>query len=199
MPNGDSDHCGSCRHNRVNIGRSSTVEERLFQPSLCMVRNISISAITATFCANHYVGDKTPIGPLFSVDWNHERIPFHSTSRPLPCTTAKCRLCGAPSKEKEGVEVADEQLGTLQFCCSRHYVKWWKGVHPGELLRWDCDAGPGGRWGDPVFGRTQATLDLAASYLAMGDKEGARAILEQVLRYGNNTLRAQASRMLERC
>lgn len=32
MPNGGSDHCGSCRHNRVNVGRQSKMEERLGLP-----------------------------------------------------------------------------------------------------------------------------------------------------------------------
>ena len=99
-------------------------------------------AATWTYCANHYVGEKTPIGPMFGSFGDHERIPYHGTSYPRACTTSACKLCGAPSREGEGVAVTDERLGALQFCGSRHYARWWKQANPGEPLMWDCDAEP---------------------------------------------------------
>ena len=139
MPNGGSDHCGYCRHNRVNIGRTPTRDERA-GAAFCTVRNVTIRVSLWTYCANHYVDDRTPIGPMFTAYGDHERIPRHDGLREI--AVAACRVCGAPSHGNEGVEVTDGRLGVLQFCGGRHYVRWWKQAHPGVPLTWDLDPPP---------------------------------------------------------
>ena len=138
MPNGGSDHCGNCRHNRVNIGRASTREERLMA-AWCTIREQAIRSSTSTYCANHYREACAPIGPLFGTVDEHQRVPYHGVCYPRPGGGAACQVCGKPSGPTEGVEVADERLGTLEFCSARHYVRWWKQAHPGEPLLWDAD------------------------------------------------------------
>jgi FimV-like protein len=194
MPNGGSDHCGNCRHNRVNIGRTSTMEERL-GPAFCMVRNFTVRSSWWTYCANHYVSDKTPIGPMFGDHNDGDRVPYHGEIYPRACTTVACSVCGAASKEKEGIEVSGEKLGVVQFCSSAHYVRWWKRMHPGETLKWDCDAQAQARPADAV----QAKLELAAAYIGMKDLEGARAVLAEVLHEGDAAQQARARELLRRC
>ena len=192
MPNGGSDHCGNCRHNKVNIGRAATLEER-GGSALCMVRNFTVRSSWHTYCANHYVSDKTPIGPMFGSHMDGERVPYHGETYPKPCTTVACTVCGAASKETEGIEVSDATLGAVQFCGGAHYVRWWKKMHPGETLKWDCDAPAGAV--NPV----QAKLELALAYLDMKDLEGARAVLAEVLREGDAAQQASARELLRQC
>jgi FimV-like protein len=194
--------CGYCRHNRINIGRTSTSEER-HGPAFCTIRNVDvpIGASSFTYCANHYVEDKTPIGPMFRSydDDTHERIPYHGASRPRLCATLACKLCGAPSKEGAGVEVTDEKLGALQFCGSRHYVRWWKQMHPGEALMWDSDTAFPAKSGDAVFEEMQGKLKLVDVWLIIGNKGVARNLLNEVLRDGNRAQQDRARAMLSRC
>lgn len=49
-------------------------------------------------------------------------------------------------------------LGTLRFCGNRHYVRWWKQMHPGETLRWDRDAAPAANPYDVAFAEPQGKL-----------------------------------------
>ena len=198
MPNGGSDHCGNCRHNVPKVDGAATREQRR-DSAFCTVRNVAVRASTYTYCANHYVEDKTPIGPMFGSYNDHERIPYHGVSYPHMCTALACKLCGAPSKEGGGVKVTDEKLGVLQFCGSRHYVKWWKQMHPGEALKWDCDVEPPAKSGDAMFEEVQAKLELADAYLEMDDKDGARDVLTEVLRDGNRAQQDRARAMLSRC
>lgn len=197
MPNGGSDHCGNCRHNVPKVVGAATREQRR-DSAYCTVRNIAVRASTSTYCANHYTSGKLPIGPMFGAFHEHERIPYHGTCYPRACTTSACKVCSAPSGQGKGVAVTDEELGTLQFCGSRHYVRWWKQAHPGEPLKWDCDADPP-KASDAVFGEVQAKLELADAYLGMGDREGARDILNEVLRDGDLGQRDRARAMLSRC
>ena len=124
-----------------------------------------------------------------------DRVPYHGEIYPRACTTAACSVCGAASKEREGIEVSDEKLGVVQFCGSAHYVRWWKRMHPGETLKWDCDAEAHARPADAV----QAKLELAAAYIGMKDLEGARAVLAEVLHEGDAAQQARARELLRRC
>ncbi len=198
MPNGDSDHCGNCWHNRVNVGRASTLEERR-GPVFCTVRNVAVQSGWHTYCANHYVNDKTPIGPMFGCDGEGERIPYHGACYPGSCTVAACTVCGAASKERMGIKVTDEKPGVLQFCGSLHYVRWWKQMHPGEPLRWDCDAELHQSRADKVFVRMQRSLELAVAYIERKDRVGARTMLNDVLRDGDSAQQVRARELLRQC
>ena len=179
MPNGGSDHCGNCRHNRVNIGRESTREER-GAPAFCTVRNVEIRATHSTYCANHYTRLKVPLGPIYAEHGDRERIPYHGGVRPRPAQVSRCHLCGNASRASDGVELPDA-AGTLHFCGAAHYARWWKQSNPGQRLRWDPDAPPptseqrGRRIMDSV-------VELARAFIAAGDPEGARETLDEAER-----------------
>ena len=101
--------------------------------------------------------------------------------------------------EISGVEVVDENLGVLQFCGTKHYVRWWKQMHPGESLAWDVDTQSPAKSSDTVFEQVQDKLALADALLSMRGKDQARALLEEVLRDGNRAQQDQARAMLSRC
>ena len=203
MPNGGSDHCGNCRHNVPKVDGVATYAQRR-DSAFCTVRNVSVRTVAGSgtvYCANHYLDDKTSVGPMFQSWGDHERIPYHGygVNNPHGCTTSACALCGAPSKQEErGVEVVDEKLGVLQFCGTRHYVRWWKQVHPGVSLKWDVDAPPQ-ESGNSAHDDAQAKLELADAYLAMSDRNGARDVLGDVLRIGSSAQQSRAREMLKRC
>ena len=145
MPNGGSDHCGNCRHNGVNVGRDSTLKERMEQPAFCTVRGVEIRQTTTTYCANHYKEFTTPIGPIYAETADEQRIPYHGDVRPRRAEVARCFVCGGasqplPGQPMSGVELAEPSQGTLHFCGAAHYARWWKQAHPGEALKWDADA-----------------------------------------------------------
>ena len=76
----------------------------------------------------------------------------------------------------------------------------------GELPTLDptrTQGGPGGRGTDFGLADEPATmsevgtkLDLARAYIDMGDPEGARSILEEVLQEGSNTQKQEAQRLM---
>ena len=200
MPNGGSDCCGPCRHNGPKVDGVATHEQRTHS-AFCTVRHVAVRAALSTYCANHYVDDKSPIGPMYASGYDEERIPYHGAFRPDLCTASACKLCGAPSNEQQGVEVIDEKLGALQFCGSHHYVKWWKQMHPGEELRmgWETDAGPPKESVQAAFDEVDEKLNEADIFLAYNRKEQAREVLEEVLRDGNREQQDRARAMLSRC
>jgi FimV-like protein len=174
MPNGGSDHCGNCRHNRVNIGRESTRDERS-GPAFCAVRNVEIPASGSTYCANHYTGERAPIGPIFSEHGEHVRIPYHDGARPKWSNSGACEICGSAPPGPDGV-VIPASAGPLHFCGAPHYVRWWKQSHPGEALTWDADT-PSLTPEQERRRDMSASLQLARAYIAMGDVQGARQAL----------------------
>ncbi len=171
MPNGGSDNCRNCRHNVPKVVGTATHEQKR-ESAFCTVRNMAVRDSLWTYCANHYVDEKTPIGPMFGAVDDYVRVPYHGASYPRRCVTSACKLCGAPSTEKEGVEVSDERSGTLQFCSSRHYVRWWKQVHPGEVLKWDVDLEPVAKSVDVMVEEEAIDLDFSDEFLADGEGPG---------------------------
>ena len=192
MPNGGSDHCGNCRHNRVNVGRESTPEERR-GTAFCTIRNVEVRASYNTYCANHYESIREPVGPMYASLGDHERIPYHGASRPGQAEVARCLICGNPGER--GVQVADAALGALEFCGAPHYARWWKQAHPGEALRWDCDKPPLSADQERAL-EVAAMLELARAFVAAEDAEGARQVLEQLLEIAGEPQRSEARAML---
>lgn len=210
MPNGGSDNCRNCRHNHVNrgAGKISTVRE---QPIWCTVRKREVVVTTHTYCANHYTDEQNPIGPMYGCHGDHLRIPYHDGSYPNACDTSRCAVCGSPSPGSQGVRVIDGRLGVMEFCGLTHYMQWWKEQHPGERLLWD----PSGATGEvraerpvttlrldvPFEGQDEVAtkLELALALLEIGDRDGARAALEEVLRDGSTEQRVHAQELMKRC
>ena len=63
----------------------------------------------------------------------------------------------------------------------------------------DMPAGGGnGNGGDPKWQEVATKLDLAKAYEEMGDKDGARELLNEVLREGDPAQQGQANQLLEK-
>ena len=79
MPNGGSDCCGTCWHNRVNEGKSGYERpgEAKGVKDYCEIRGIAIESAFYTYCANHPHrmpdGGEFPIGPIYMGDSNGNR------------------------------------------------------------------------------------------------------------------------------
>jgi pilus assembly protein FimV len=56
------------------------------------------------------------------------------------------------------------------------------------------DAGPSGA--DPKWQEVATKLDLAKAYQEMGDKDGARELLNEVVKEGDSAQKSQAQQML---
>lgn len=74
MPNGGSDCCGTCWHNRVNEGKAGyeRTGEAKGLKDFCEIRRLEIADPFYTYCANHphhmpEVGN-VPVGPVFTGD-----------------------------------------------------------------------------------------------------------------------------------
>ena len=69
MPNGGSDCCGTCWHNRSLEGKKGSSNFNPDIPSYCEIRNLDIEDPFYTYCANHPYHrpdrDSIPIGPVY--------------------------------------------------------------------------------------------------------------------------------------
>jgi len=62
-----------------------------------------------------------------------------------------------------------------------------------EIVESESAAGEGGEEGQAQWDETATKLDLAKAYIDMGDSEGARSILDEVLAEGNDTQKKEAA------
>lgn len=69
MPNGGSDCCGTCWHNRSLGGKRGSSNFNRDIPSYCEIRELDIKNPFYTYCANHPYHrpqhDTIPIGPVY--------------------------------------------------------------------------------------------------------------------------------------
>jgi FimV-like protein len=104
-----------------------------------------------------------------------------------------CHVCGSASSAPTGVKLA--AAGPLFFCNAAHYVRWWKQAHPGETLKWDCDAPP--LTPEQNLERiADGVVELARAYVAVGDLQGARETLEHSERLTGVALNAAGRALL---
>lgn len=74
MPNGGSDCCGTCWHNRVNEGKAGYERpgEAKGVKDYCEIRGLAIQSPFYTYCANHPHrmpdGGEVPVGPVYTGD-----------------------------------------------------------------------------------------------------------------------------------
>jgi len=68
----------------------------------------------------------------------------------------------------------------------------WPADFAAELAREKEDSGEG----STHSGETEIKLDLARAYLAMDDKDGARSILEEILKTAQGEQKSEAERLL---
>jgi len=148
MPNGGSDCCGCCRHNRAVQEMGTFPDESLrdlfWERSHCTVRDVNITNPFWTYCRNFDRGkipeerDKRvrPKGWIWASALyegrGYDRIPWDDKNEPRVSVPATCSVCG--DQTDKGIEI-DHEGRTVGFCTNRHYVQWWKTIHHDDNIR----------------------------------------------------------------
>lgn len=145
MPNGGSDCCGNCTHNRaVQVMAHPHPEEweRFWQLSFCTLRDVKITNPFWTYCHNFddardpddRNSTETPVGWIYTSGLyeGYVRIPWDDRNEPRVSVPTRCIICGW--KTEEGIVVVDQDGHTLGFCTNRHYIQWWKTRHDDDSL-----------------------------------------------------------------
>jgi pilus assembly protein FimV len=114
-----------------------------------------------------------------------ESIDFGSTGENVDFDSGKLDAAVAEaSAPVEAVAVADEE------------IKWEMDAPVAAAAAAELsDAAPGGNGVDGQWDETATKLDLAKAYIDMGDAEGARSILDEVLAEGNEQQKKQAAEL----
>ena len=145
MPNGGSDCCGNCSHNRAVQEKDHQKTEqhiRFRKQNHCTLRDVSIRNPFWTYCRNfadaYWPGlprrDGQLNGPIFKggLFEGYVRIPWNDKNEPLISVPVKCSVCSRETND--GIALKHEEA-TLGFCTNRHYVQWWTTIHEDKYLR----------------------------------------------------------------
>ena len=128
MPNGGTDNCMNCPHNRANQ-QSANVKTapRYTRQSFCSVHKIPMWDHAWTYCSNIYDDDADVTVPINTVGLHAEgysRIPWLGRTAPIrktieaPCVT--CQTSGS-----ECLTLNSDALGIhVAFCSNDHYREW---------------------------------------------------------------------------
>jgi hypothetical protein len=128
MPNGGTDNCMNCHHNRANQPSENTkAARRDTRISFCNLHQIPIRNRAWTYCTNIGKRNADPRLPVFSVGISKEgydRIPWFGRTKPATERRVRsCTVCGQPSSN--GIEISDRPLGSrVRFCSNEHYRRW---------------------------------------------------------------------------
>ena len=127
MPNGGTDCCMNCPHNRANdpITNPKSVNRNTRVP-YCMVNDVVISNRAWTYCSNIYSQIADPNVPIFTNGISSEgyrRIPWFGLIEPLTDVVVdSCDVCrgGVAS----GIKLIESNDVRHHFCSNDHYVQW---------------------------------------------------------------------------
>jgi len=92
-----------------------------------------------TICQQEPHGKKTIKGQLFlpglCENYTYFRIPAHGRVEPEIIDGGTCDICGRDFSR--GLVVRE----ITYFCCNKHYLQWWRELHPDEYLRFNKQNG----------------------------------------------------------
>lgn len=128
MPNGGTDNCMNCAHNRANH-QSANVKSapRYTRQSFCSVHNIPMWDHAWTYCSNINTPEPdiaVPINTVGLYSEGYSRIPWLGRTAPIRKEKiAHCEICN--SGETEGLAINSDALGLhVEFCSNDHYREW---------------------------------------------------------------------------
>jgi ankyrin repeat protein len=132
MPNGGTDCCMNCAHNRANqeVVDLKNVDRHNRIP-FCMPRYIAVHDRAWTYCGdfNHIEAKPIdPTGPIYSsgqIDGGYERIPWYGSIEPHLQSIGSCQICDASADR--GLALVMDGGPSLEFCSNGHYEKWVEG------------------------------------------------------------------------
>lgn len=128
MPNGGTDCCMNCSHNRANQ-QSHDIKSvvRDTRITYCTVHNVPIRSRAWTYCRNmlNETPDPTiPIAASGRFEGWYTRIPWFGLVAPMvDVPVESCAVCGMP--QEKGISLSPEpEKRPYQFCCNDHYKQW---------------------------------------------------------------------------
>ena len=128
MPNGGTDNCMNCSHNRANQQlinvKTAPSQTRL---AFCTVHQIPVLDHAWTYCANINESDPNVTVPINSVGLysdGYTRIPWLGRTPPVrQGQIASCAVC--LTSVTKGLIIESEALGlNVAFCSNDHYTEW---------------------------------------------------------------------------
>ena len=130
MPNGGTDNCMNCRHNRANQ-TSTNVKTALPSTRLpfCSVHKIPIWDRAWTYCANITRAEPdihVPISTRGLYSGGYVRIPWLGRLAPKPRQGInQCEICGDSASKGLIINLKKPNL-QVEFCSNEHYMRWHK-------------------------------------------------------------------------
>ena len=129
MPNGGTDNCMNCSHNRANSSlQDIKAGDRHSRIPFCMLRTVPVYDRAWTYCRNftHKRPEAAePIGPIFANgQWGpgYVRIPWYDFSEPSLREVTSCAVCSEPNEKGISIVLSDGRL--IEFCTNEHYMDW---------------------------------------------------------------------------
>lgn len=130
MPNGGTDNCMNCPHNRANQTPANIKTAlRDTRIAFCMVHKIPIESRAWTYCGN--ILRETPdinlaINTIGLADEGYDRIPWFGLSPVMTdWVIERCEICGKSTDK--GISVNRPSLHVqASFCCNEHYRTWYE-------------------------------------------------------------------------
>ena len=128
MPNGGTDNCMNCSHNRANQQlinvKTAPSQTRL---AFCSVHQIPVWEHAWTYCANINESSPDVTVPIYSVGLysdGYTRIPWLGRTAPVrQRQIVSCEVC--LTSVTQGLIVESEALGlNVAFCSNDHYAEW---------------------------------------------------------------------------
>lgn len=129
MPNGGTDNCMNCSHNKANSSlHDIKTGDRFTRTPFCTLRNVPVYDRAWTYCKN-FTHRKTESieasGPIFSTgQWGpgYVRIPWYGLIETRLRAIASCVVCGEASEKGISLVLNDGKL--IEFCTNDHYTEW---------------------------------------------------------------------------
>ena len=129
MPNGGTDNCMNCSHNKANSSlHDIKTGDRFTRIPFCMLRSVPVYDRAWTYCRNftHHDTDLVdPVGPIFANgQWGrgYVRIPWYGLIEPNLHKISSCAVCGEESQSGISIALNDGKL--VEFCTNDHYMDW---------------------------------------------------------------------------
>lgn len=154
MPNGGSDNCMRCLHNRAvqKFGQGSLAmpthesgqRGAYFDLAYCEFHDVNLTHSAWTYCRHNTSFFKEPetakelladqpvltegqLGAIWASGLgDYPKIPWHGKAEPKVYVSCVCTVC--ENKTDKGIIVMHdgEEVG---FCSNDHYIDWWKTKH----------------------------------------------------------------------
>ena len=130
MPNGGTDNCGNCPHNKRNqISPNPKTAQQATRLHFCTVHDIPLSDAYWTYCDNIYTTTpdrQIPINTIGIRSEGYARVAWLGRTAPQEVSNiSACVVCGTEAKGRDGLRIIIPRLEIDAIaCCNEHYSTW---------------------------------------------------------------------------